>query len=320
MKEYSCAPAIEYGDEKFYTYAMELFRKAGHVAVSEPEFANHSPEQFLYFDNKRDASFSREQRAMFRAFRNISRLFSANGCAFFSMNLLTARNDRSQAAHDIHTMISPIIESNSTVCLFYDGDNVMLSFMGYGFRCILSDWYPINDDYERLLDKLDISNISIQSGYGYFLDMLYILARNYYFLGKPLNYELFPVNFLFSERFHELDREELNQLIEYELTASQREYGDDYVEYDEFVRHRPVDIGAELELMLLEMDAESDNPLGEEMTDDEDLSEEREFLDEDAERTDRLEWDDYELNDVDPEIFRDPALMVKWLKKMEQKS
>ena len=299
---------IEHDEEKFYTYAMELFLKAGHVATSEPEFINHSPEQFLYFDNKRDIPFSREQRAMFRVFRNISRLFSANGCIFFSINLLTTRSNRSQAAHDIHTMVHPVIEADGTICLFLYGDNVMLSFMGYGFRCILSDWYPMDDNYERLLEKLSISNTSIQSGYDYFSDMIYALARNYYFLRKPLNYELFPVDYLSNERFSELDHEELNRLIEYELSTSQREYGDDYVEYDESTKHQSVDIGAELELMLLEMDEENDTPLGEEPD-----------VDEDTEQVADLEAGDaYEFDEVDPEIFHDPTLMVKWLKRMEQ--
>lgn len=73
----------EEAGEKLYTYAMELFFKAGHAATSEPEFINHSPTQFVYFDNKSDVDLSREQRNLLGTFNNVSRLFSVNGCVFF---------------------------------------------------------------------------------------------------------------------------------------------------------------------------------------------------------------------------------------------
>ena len=89
-------------------------------------------------------------------------------------------------------------------------------------------------------------------------------------------------------------------------------YGDDYVEYDEAVVFRGNDIAAELNLMLLEMEDDNDNPFGEEMgTEYDDLDEDDSF-DESVEDTEK---DYYEFDDFDPEIFRDPTLMVKWLKK-----
>ena len=66
--------------------------------------------------------------------------------------------------------------------------------------------------------------------------------------------------------------------------------------------------------MLLEMDDDNDNPFGEEIeSEDDDLDEDDTFdeSDEDAEK------DFYEFDDVDPEIFRDPTLMVKWLNKTD---
>lgn len=140
--------------EKLYTYAMELFFKTGHVATLKPEFINHSPEQFAYFDNRTDVSLTREQRSLFKAFNNVSRLFSVNRCVFFSINLLTLKVNRSQAAHDIHTMIHPVVEADGTICLFCHDDEVMLSFLGFGLRCILSDWYPMADENETLLENL----------------------------------------------------------------------------------------------------------------------------------------------------------------------
>ena len=46
-----------------------------------------------------------------------------------------------------------------------------------------------------------------------------------------------------------------------------------------------------------------------------DLDDDDEFFDEDAESENK---DEYEFDDIDPEIFRDPLLMVKWLNRHTQ--
>lgn len=296
-------------------YAMELFFKTGHVATLKPEFINHSPEQFAYFDNRTDVSLTREQRSLFKAFNNVSRLFSVNRCVFFSINLLTSKVNRSQAAHDIHTMIHPVVEADGTICLFCHDDEVMLSFLGFGLRCILSDWYPMADENETLLEKLDIANFSIVRGTDYFSDMIYLLARNYYQSGQPSTYELIPIDFISRAGVDEIDREALNQYVQDQLNAPLYEYGDDYVEYDESAQTQNTDIGADLDLMLLEMDDEDDNPFGEDIEPEDDLDDDDEFFDEDAESENK---DEYEFDDIDPEIFRDPLLMVKWLNRHTQ--
>lgn len=300
--------AQDWAGEEFYTYAMELFFKAGHVAVLKPEFINHSPEQFAFFDNKSDIALSRDHRNLFRAFNKVSRLFSVNGCVFFSINLSTFKINRSQIAHDIHTMIHPIVEADGTICLFRFDDEAMLSFAGFGLQSILSDWYPMIDDNEILLEKVDIANMSTNQSVEYFLDMVYMLARPYYLVEQPSTYELLPISFISDAGLDGVDREEINQFVQDQINAPLREYGDDYVEYDESLQMDREDIGADLDLMLLEMVVEDDNPFGEELEDEEGLDDE--YFDEDADNT---ESDEYEFDDVDPEIFRDPLLMVKWL-------
>lgn len=301
---------LEHDGESFYTYAMELFFKAGHATTSEPKFMNHSPEQFVYFDNSGEVSLSPYQRSLFKMFNNISHLFSVNECSFFSMNLLTARGNRSQSACDIHTMLHPIVGADGTICLFRFNDEVMLSFVGYGVRCILSDWYLMDDNQEQLTEKLDIANVSIKSGCDYFSDMIYTLSRQYYLNPQPMVSELLPSN----TEFYKIDKEELNEFIAHELTTPQREYGDDYVEYDESSELQAIDISADLDLMLLEMDDDDSNLFSEEIEsseDDDEVSEHIDFFDEYEQQ------DEYEFDDVDPEIFRDPTLMVKWLNRME---
>lgn len=301
---------LEYDEESFYTYAMKLLSSAGHVATSEPIFSDHSPEQFLYFDNKAEVSLSPNQRAMFKMFNCISHLFSVHDCAFFSMNLLTTRENRSQVAYDLHMMIHPIIEANATICLFRFNDEIMLSFVGYGSRCILSDWYFLDDSNEQLIGRLDIANVSIRSGYEYFSDIVYALSRPYYLTSAPTVYELLPIDFISNQRFDGVNREELNQFVKYELAAPQREYGDDYAEHDESFKPQSLEIYADLDLMLLELDDEDDNLFGEELEDD----------DGDYEQDEYEQQDEYEFDNVDPEIFRDPTLMVKWINQAENNS
>lgn len=305
---------LEHDGESFYTYAMELFFKAGHVTTSEPKFVNHSPERFVYFDNSGRVSLSPYQRLLFKMFDNVSHLFSTNDCSFFSMNLLTAGGKRSQVACDIHTMLHPIVRADGTICLFRFNDEVMLSFVGYGVRCLLSDWYPMDDNQGRLTEKLDIANVSLRSGYDYFSDMIYTLSRQYYLTPQPMVYELLPIDFISNTEFDKVDKEELNEFIAHELTTPQREYGDDYVEYDESSELQAIDISADLDLMLLEMDDDGSNPFGEEIesSEDDDENSEHDVLIDEYEQQ-----DEYEFDDVDPEIFRDPTLMVKWLNRME---
>ena len=301
--------------EELYTYAMGLFFKAGHVATLKPEYINHSPEQFMYFDNRTDVVLTREQRGMFKAFNNVSRLFTVNQCAFFSINLLTTKTNRSQAAHDIHTMIHPIIKANGTICLFRCDDEVMLTFEGYGYRCFLSDWYPMEDDLDHLLERLDISNMSIDSGADYFLDIVFSLARNYYLYSSPSIYEILPIDFISSAGVDGIDREAIDEYVQYVLMTPLREYGDDYIEYDESITTKTRSMDVDLDLMLLEMANEDDNPFGDELESEDDSYGEDEYDDYDNSSDER---DEYEFDDVDPEIFRDPTLMVKWLKKQDE--
>lgn len=302
--------------ECFHLYAMELFMKTRHVAASLPEFVNRSPEQFIYLDNKSDVSLSSNQRSMFNMFNNISRLFTFNSCAFFSINLLTIKAERSQIAHDIHTMIHPMIGSDASVCVFRYDDEMLFTFVGYELRCILSDWYSIETDDDCLTEKLDIGNVSIDRSRDYFMDMVYMLARKYYLYSQPSTFELFPISFISDVGIEDIDRESINQYTAYELSAPQREFGDDYVEYDEVADKHVVDIDAELDLMLLEMDEDGNsNPFGDEIEPEDEFDQDEP----DDEEINGSRHDKYEYESFDPQLFCDPVLMVKFLEKQDQR-
>lgn len=73
--------------EKFFDFALKLFAKAGHTDVVEPELKNHSAKQFIYFDCDKNLSLSQKQRRTINFFDNISRLFTFQEIAIFSLNL-----------------------------------------------------------------------------------------------------------------------------------------------------------------------------------------------------------------------------------------
>ena len=154
----------------------------------------------------------------------------------------------------------------------------------------------------------------------YFFDFAYSAARWYYI--EPISeecaaYSMLPLNyFLFTERgidiFH-VDREEIKGIIRAALSTAKTEYGDDYVE-PTAAPTSSIDIGAELDFLALEMEMEEDEPdlLNEQFGDDKD---EDIFEDDTYEENTDAKRDEYEFDDIDPVIFKDPNLMVKWLKR-----
>lgn len=300
---------LDFEGESFYRYTMALFFEAGHIFTPIPEYYNHSAEQFAYFDNKAGVSLSLNDRTLLKRFNNVSRLFTINKCVFFSINLVSMRSERSEYAHSIHSMLHPSIDADGTIFVFRFEDEVMLSFMGFGYRCILSDWYPMIDPHDALLHRLDIINISIDSGREYFNDLIYNLAREYYIVsGKAVTCDLLPIDSLTRIERDEITREDLDEIIHEKMLAAYREYGDDYIEYDdEVISIRNESISSSLDMMLLDMDIDDGNPFDEEIEDDDFESEDDAFT-----------RDEYEFADFDPEVFRDPTLLVKLLKKQEQ--
>lgn len=299
--------------EQFYKDCMERLYTAGHVFTLEPLFYNHSSEEFVYFDCAEAVSLTRDQRKLLQQFNNISKLITTNGCTFLSINLLCSRKHRSQVAHDIHTMLNPVIGTQGSIIFFRYDDELMLSFMGFGTTCRLSDWYDVDDPMDELADKLDIANMSLSSDSNYFDDFAYVLIRSYYQLPRVTSLsELLPLNFFAYLDEENFDREIVDQIIKERLREPETQYGDDYVPDDEELPQETNndDLDSELDLMLLEMNETDDNLFGEEVEQDEDDG----FFDDEEEMM-QEEKDNYEFDDVDPEIFQDPAKMVKWIER-----
>ena len=283
--------------ENFFEYALALFSKSGHTDVATPEFANHSAKQFILTDCDKNISLSQKQRNMFTLFDNISRLFTVKRIAVFSLNLLTSRSERSRAAHNIHMLIQSFVNDRATICLFRHADEIIFSFAGHGLTCILSDWHSCED---KILERLDIANMTITDGKEYFFDFVSAFARRYYFSDKPTFYELLPLDF-FSDWKSDITREEIEEFLIDQRFSAVKEYGNDYVEYDTSPPKDSVDNEYEFDLILRE--AENVQI---------DFSEEEDSPEQTAP-------DEYDLSDIPPEIFADPELLLNYIEKFSSR-
>lgn len=186
---------------------------------------------------------------------------------------------------------------------------MILSFVGFNSRCILSDWFENFDDAGYLIDKLDIVNMSLESGKAYFNDFLYMFARDYYFFKYNLMInDLIPIDlFNVNEGLYDpISRDQIDQIIHDQIFRSLLKYDTDYVPYDDDKYSETDTIDFDIDLMLLDED-EQESPFDEDRADEENDM----YGDEDYQQN------EYEFDDVDPEIFKDPTLMVKWLKKAD---
>ena len=284
--------------EKFFEYALELFVKSGHTDATEPEFTNHSTKQFIYLDCDKNFSLSQKQRDVFRLFDNISRLFTIKGIAFFSLNLLVSSSERSQAAHNSHTLIQSVVNDQATICMSRHDNEIILSFAGYGSTCILSDWY--SSEY-KILERLDIANMTITDNREYFFDFVSIFARHYYFSNKPTFYDSLPLNF-FSDWKSDVTREEIEEFLREQRFSIVKEYGNDYVEYDIHSPEESIDNEYEFDLVLQEAENVQIS-----FSEEEDLPE-------------QTDSDEYDLSDIAPEIFADPELLLNYIEKFSKET
>ena len=292
----------DYEGEMFYQYVQQLCIRTGHTLVTVPIYANHTPEQFFYLDNHTELSLTQSERALFTSFYNVSLLFCANDCWFISANLFTERSMRSQLAHDVHTLIHMIMGANASVCFFRHEEEVILSLVGYNYQCILSDWYPIDDDYDTLASKLCVANMSITDYEEYFVDMVYALGRRYYFSGYPSRYDLLPVDCLLYAK-GDLVSGDIDELISKGLSEFVGTYGDDYVEYCETKLSDREEQQRALDSMLLSMlnaEGEYASEMNSEILDDSQFS------------------DENLIDDIEPELFQDAELLLKWIRKKDQ--
>jgi len=266
--------------ENFFEYALELFANSGHTDAIQAEFINHSAKQFFYLDCGKHVYLSRNQRKIFTRCDNISRLFTFNTVTFFSINLSVPRSDRSQTAHNIHSLIQSVVDDQATICLFRHADKIMFSFAGYNFGCILSDWYSNEDEF---FDKLNIANMTIANAEEYFLDFVSLFIREYYFFKSlPKLYETLQLKLFFY-------RDDFNESFD---------CNEDYVEYTKPLPKKSAD-NDEFYLFFQESEIVKTTSSDEQQTESE---------------------DELDLSEIDDKVFDDPELLLEYIEKFSDKT
>ena len=205
-----------------------------------------------------------------------------------------------------------------SIVFFKHCEKYIVSFANNVCSHILSDWRNVGMDYDDIIDRICVGNISLTTSNEYFHDFLYAVAREYYI--RPISFEeasygLMPADYITKSLASDISfsKDEIKEIIQSNLVAFETVYGDDYVEpkytgMEELNHHH--NISAEIDRISFELELNSD-------IDDAQL-EQFDFEEEGfEEENDDDFFDGYDEN-VDPAIFDDPVLMVKWLEKKQK--
>lgn len=309
-------------ENEFFEFCIDLLYDTGHAVAKKPIFYNHSAKEVLYFDSKINVSLSKGERQLVYRTHLFSHLFNLSGTtftksnnvkiAYYSYVINETNSSRSQVALESHRIFQKFGGTEYSIALVLNENHFVFSFAESNGRVILSDWYSVwEPELEIAAEKLSVGNISFFSSEQYFLDLSYLLARNYYtsqISPEYAAYEMFPVNYptiMNSATVESLDREQIRNIITGILSKPEEEYGDDFVEY---TPGSDVNINQDissLELEILNFDLE--------LLEDEEKKEQEidEGFMQDVDEED--EKDEYGYENVDSELFKDPTKLLKWL-------
>ena len=312
----------------FYEYVLSLLFEAGHVITPFPIYRNHTSNEALYIDSKEDVVLNRFDRGLLSLMDNVSLLADIKwpgvvdeldeNVQIYSITVNFSNRCRSQSVADIHHLMQRYWNCTHSIVFFKHCEKYIVSFADNVCSHILSDWHNVGMDYDDIIDRICVGNISLTTSNEYFHDFLYAVAREYYI--RPISFEeasygLMPADYITKSLASDISfsKDEIKEIIQSNLVAFETVYGDDYVEpkytgMEELNQHH--NISAEIDRISFELELNSD-------IDDAQLEQfdfEEEGFEED---NDDNFFDGYDEN-VDPAIFDDPVLMVKWLEKKQK--
>ena len=315
-------------DKLFYEYVLSLLFEAGHVITPFPIYRNHTSNEALYIDSKEDVVLNRFDRGLLSLMDNVSLLADIKwpgvvdeldeNVQIYSITVNFSNRCRSQSVADIHHLMQRYWNCTHSIVFFKHCEKYIVSFADNVCSHILSDWHNVGMDYDDIIDRICVGNISLTTSNEYFHDFLYAVAREYYI--RPISFEeasygLMPADYITKSLASDISfsKDEIKEIIQSNLVAFETVYGDDYVEpkytgMEELNQHH--NISAEIDRISFELELNSD-------IDDAQLEQfdfEEEGFEED---NDDNFFDGYDEN-VDPAIFDDPVLMVKWLEKKQK--
>lgn len=315
-------------DKQFYEYVLSLLFEAGHVITSTPIYKNHTSDEALYIDSVKDVVVNRFDRRLLSLIDNVSLLADIKwpgvvdelneNIQIYSITVNFSNHWRSQSIADIHQLMQRYWSCTRSIVFFKNHEKYIISFADNNCSHILSDWRDIDTDYDDIIDRITIGNISLTTSNEYFLDFLFAVAREYYI--RPISfeeasYELLPINYVIKSLISDVSvsKDEMKEIIRSNLASFEIAYGDDYVEprYNEIEEiNQYHNLSDEIDRISFELELDTDmrdNQFGP-------------FTDEENEKdnvNDILGVSDDD-EDVDPAIFDDPVLMVKWLEKKQK--
>lgn len=309
---------------KFYEYAFTILSEAGHVTTSSPIYVNHSSGETLYIDSSKDVVTNRFERDLLSLIDNVSLLVDVRwpgvvpeldeNVQIYSATVDFSERCRSQNIADIHHLLQKYWNCTHSIVFFKNKESYLISFADKDRSHILSDWFSITYELDEIVERVGIENIAIDTCENYFLDFLYATAREYCI--RPVSFEeasygLMPLDYISKSLSSDipLSRDEIKNMIRDNLLFFELMYGDDYVEpqytgMEERTYYH--NISDEIDRISFELELED--------TDDEEQFSFEDDLD-DSDNDDI--FDDYD-EDIDPAIFDDPTLMVKWLEQQEK--
>ena len=312
----------------FYEYVLSLLFEAGHVITPFPIYRNHTSNEALYIDSKEDVVLNRFDRGLLSLMDNVSLLADIKwpgvvdeldeNVQIYSITVNFSNRCRSQSVADIHHLMQRYWNCTHSIVFFKHCEKYIVSFANNVCSHILSDWRNVGMDYDDIIDRICVGNISLTTSNEYFHDFLYAVAREYYI--RPISFEeasygLMPADYITKSLASDISfsKDEIKEIIQSNLVAFETVYGDDYVQpkytgMEELNQHH--NISAEIDRISFELELNSD-------IDDAQLEQfdfEEEGFEED---NDDDFFDGYDEN-VDPAIFDDPVLMVKWLEKKQK--
>ena len=309
---------------KFYEYAFTILSEAGHVTTSSPIYVNHSSGETLYIDSSKDVVTNRFERDLLSLIDNVSLLVDVcwpgvvpeldENVQIYSATVDFSERCRSQNIADIHHLLQKYWNCTHSIVFFKNNESYLISFADKDRSHILSDWFSITYEWDEIVERVGIENIAIDTCENYFLDFLYATAREYCI--RPVSFEeasygLMPLDYISKSLSSDipLSRDEIKNMIRDNLLFFELMYGDDYVEpqytgMEERTYYH--NISDEIDRISFELELED--------TDDEEQFSFEDDLD-DSDNDDI--FDDYD-EDIDPAIFDDPTLMVKWLEQQEK--
>ena len=311
---------------KFYEYAFTILSEAGHVTTSSPIYVNHSSGETLYIDSSKDVVTNRFERDLLSLIDNVSLLVDVRwpgvvpeldeNVQIYSATVDFSERCRSQNIADIHHLLQKYWNCTHSIVFFKNKESYLISFADKDRSHILSDWFSITYEWDKIVERVGIENIAIDTCENYFLDFLYATAREYCI--RPVSFEeasygLMPLDYISKSLSSDipLSRDEIKNMIRDNLLFFELMYGDDYVE--------PQYTGMEERTYYHNISDEIDRISFELELEDTDDEEQFSFEDDLDDSDDNDIFDDYD-EDIDPAIFDDPTLMVKWLEQQEKQN